>query len=250
MKIFPKLFIAFAASFLAVIALMIVTVDWSFREGFLKYIQETQVEQLELFASELEDYYGEVQTWEFIRANPRIADVLLNERRLFDQNIIVTSRETVPGKVYRRYRFSFSAPSTENLIKERNLQRFRAFIPKLLLSQNAEGMNRGRLTLLDENRKVVSGIMDLPKNSLEVPIEYQDKTVGTLILVPNPDFSKQIDLQFAEAQQSSLYISALDALFVADSSTKCLKPSVDYFFFCLSLIARLLQHVHKLIVPV
>ena len=170
MKIFPKLFIAFAASFLAVIALMIVTVDWSFREGFLKYIQETQVEQLELFASELEDYYGEVQTWEFIRANPRIADVLLNERRLFDQNIIVTSRETVPGKVYSRYRFSFSAPSTENLIKERNLQRFRAFIPKLLLSQNAEGMNRGRLTLLDENREVVSGMLDLPKNSLEVPI--------------------------------------------------------------------------------
>ncbi len=179
MKIFPKLFIAFAASFLAVIALMIATVDWSFREGFLKYIQETQVEQLELFASELEDYYGEVQTWEFIRANPRIADVLLNERRLFDQNIIVTSRETGPGKVYRRYRFSFSAPSTENAIKERNLQRFRAFIPRLLLSQNAEGMNRGRLTLLDENREVVSGIMDLPKNSLEVPIEYQDKTVGT-----------------------------------------------------------------------
>ena len=100
MKIFPKLFIAFAASFLAVIALMIVTVDWSFREGFLKYIQETQVEQLELFASELEDYYGEVQTWEFIRANPRIADVLLNERRLFDQNIIVTSRETGPCLLY------------------------------------------------------------------------------------------------------------------------------------------------------
>jgi len=215
MKIFPKLFIAFAASFLAVIALMIVTVDWSFREGFLKYIQETQVEQLELFASELEDYYGEVQTWEFIRANPRIADVLLNERRLFDQNIIVTSRETGPGKVYRRYRFSFSAPSTENAIKERNLQRFRAFIPRLLLSQNTEGMNRGRLTLLDENREVVSGIMDLPENSLEVPIEYRDKTVGTLVLVPNPDFSKQIDLQFAEAQQSSLYISALVALFVS-----------------------------------
>jgi len=215
MKIFPKLFIAFAASFLAVIALMIVTVDWSFREGFLKYIQETQVEQLELFASELEDYYGEVQTWEFIRANPRIADVLLNERRLFDQNIIVTSRETGPGKVYRRYRFSFSAPSTENAIKERNLQRFRAFIPRLLLSQNTEGMNRGRLTLLDENRKVVSGIMDFPKNSLEVPIEYRDRIVGTLVLVPNPDFSEQIDLQFAEAQQSSLYISALVALFVA-----------------------------------
>ena len=99
MKICPELFIAFAASFLAVIALMIVTVDWSFREGFLKYIQETQVEQLELFASELEDYYGEVQTWEFIRANPRIADVLLNERRLFDQTVSVTCMDTVTVKV-------------------------------------------------------------------------------------------------------------------------------------------------------
>jgi len=98
MKIFPKLFIAFAASFLAVIALMVVTLDWSFEQGFLKYIHESEVRELELFASELEDYYGEVQTWEFIRANPRIADVLLNERRLFDQNIIVTSRKPVLEK--------------------------------------------------------------------------------------------------------------------------------------------------------
>ena len=216
MKIFPKLFIAFATSFLAVIVLMIVMVDWGFREGFLKYIQETQVKQLELFASELEDYYGEVQTWEFIRANPRIADVLLNERRLFDQNIIVTSRETRPGKIYRRYRFSFSAPSSENVIEESYAQRLGArIIPRLFISNNAEGVNRGQLTLLDENGVVVLGIKDLPKNSLRVPIEYRDTTVGTLLLLPNPDLSEQLELQFAAAQQSSLYISALVALLVA-----------------------------------
>ena len=216
MKIFPKLFIAFATSFLAVIVLMIVMVDWGFREGFLKYIQETQVKQLELFASELEDYYGEVQTWEFIRANPRIADVLLNERRLFDQNIIVTSRETRPGKIYRRYRFSFSAPSSENIIEESYAQRLGArIIPRLFISNNAEGVNRGQLTLLDENGVVVLGIKDLPKNSLRVPIEYRDTTVGTLLLLPNPDLSEQLELQFAAAQQSSLYISALVALLVA-----------------------------------
>ena len=216
MKIFPKLFIAFAASFLAVIALMIVMVDWGFREGFLKYIQETQVKQLELFASELEDYYGEVQTWEFIRANPRIADVLLNERRLFDQNIIVTSRETRPGKIYKRYRFSFSAPSNENVIAESYTQRIKArIIPRLFISDNTEGVNRGRLTLLDENSEVVLGIKNLPQNSLRVPIEYRDITVGTLLLLPNPDLSEQLELQFAAAQQSSLYISALVALFVA-----------------------------------
>ena len=216
MKIFPKLFIAFATSFLAVIVLMIVMVDWGFREGFLKYIQETQVKQLELFASELEDYYGEVQTWEFIRANPRIADVLLNERRLFDQNIIVTSRETRPGKIYRRYRFSFSTPSSENVIEESYAQRLGArIIPRLFISNNAEGVNRGQLTLLDENGVVVLGIKDLPKNSLRVPIEYRDTTVGTLLLLPNPDLSEQLELQFAAAQQSSLYISALVALLVA-----------------------------------
>jgi two-component system sensor histidine kinase BaeS len=50
---------------------------------------------------------------------------------------------------------------------------------------------------------------------LRVPIEYRDITVGTLLLLPNPDLSEQLELQFAAAQQSSLYISALVALFVA-----------------------------------
>jgi len=216
MKIFPKLFIAFAASFLAVIALMVVTLDWSFEQGFLKYIHESEVKELELFASELEDYYGEVQTWEFIRVNPRIADVLLNERRLFDQNIIVTSRETGPGKIYRRYRFSFSPPPRDNKLNQRNFQRFgEGITSRLGISELRQGINQGRLTLLDENGEVVLGIKDLPKNTIRVLIEHRDKEVGTLVLLPNPDLSEQIDLQFAEAQQSTLYISALVALLVA-----------------------------------
>jgi two-component system sensor histidine kinase BaeS len=216
MKIFPKLFIAFAASFLAVIALMVVTLDWSFEQGFLKYIHESEVKELELFASELEDYYGEVQTWEFIRVNPRIADVLLNERRLFDQNIIVTARETGPGKIYRRYRFSFSPPSRDNKLNQRNFQRFgEGITSRLGISELRQGINQGRLTLLDENGEVVLGIKDLPKNTMKVTIKHRDKEVGTLVLLPNPDLSEQIDLQFAEAQQSTLYISALVALFVA-----------------------------------
>ena len=158
---------------------MVVTLDWSFEQGFLKYIHESEVKELELFASELEDYYGEVQTWEFIRVNPRIADVLLNERRLFDQNIIVTARETGPGKIYRRYRFSFSPPSRDNKLNQRNFQRFgEGITSRLGISELRQGINQGRLTLLDENGEVVLGIKDLPKNTMKVTIKHRDKEVG------------------------------------------------------------------------
>ena len=36
----------------------------------------------------------------------------------------------------------------ENAAKERNLQRFRAIIPRILFSQNTEGVNRGTTNLI------------------------------------------------------------------------------------------------------
>ncbi len=80
MKIFPKLFIGFSASFLVVIALLVGFLQWNFKTEFLNYIQASEINQLSQFAGDLEDYYAEVQTWEFIRSNPRIANVLLNEK--------------------------------------------------------------------------------------------------------------------------------------------------------------------------
>ena len=66
MKIFPKLFLASSMSFLVVIGLMLFVIQWRFEQDLTRYINNIENNQLEVFASELEEYYAEVQTWDFL----------------------------------------------------------------------------------------------------------------------------------------------------------------------------------------
>ncbi len=77
MKIFPKLFLSFSMSFLVVIGLILFVVQWRFQQDLTRYINNIETNQLEIFASELEEYYAEVQTWDFLQSNPRIAELIL-----------------------------------------------------------------------------------------------------------------------------------------------------------------------------
>ena len=89
MKIFPKLFLASSMSFLVVIALVFIFIDQRFEEELFKYVNRIETAQLENFASEIEDYYAEVQTWDFLKENPRMADLILRQRRSFDEYVII-----------------------------------------------------------------------------------------------------------------------------------------------------------------
>ena len=194
MKIFPKLFIGFSASFLVVIALLVGFLQWNFKTEFLNYIQASEINQLSQFAGDLEDYYAEVQTWEFIRSNPRIANVLLNEKRWIENNIIMTSGNTSRGREFTRYRFTFGQPK-----KNKNLL-------------------RGRLSLYDAKDQLLIGFKTKEVNQRAirtVPIYFESNQVGTLALLAPPGLIERIDMQFAEAQQSTLYGAAFIALIFA-----------------------------------
>ena len=104
MKIFPKLFITFSASFIVVIAMMIGFISWNISERFSGYVRQLETETLEVYATVFEDYYGEVRTWRFIKSDPRIANIILNPRGRFDENII-TSRENESFGYEKKYRF-------------------------------------------------------------------------------------------------------------------------------------------------
>ena len=186
MKIFPKLFLASSMSFLVVIGLMLFVIQWRFEQDLTRYINNIETNQLEVFASELEEYYAEVQTWDFLESNPRIAELILRQSRSFDQNIIIVPRAM---RERRRFRFSFDEPNDTRAM--------------------------GRLILLNQEKEVIIGTKELPENLIQIPINFEEEVVGTLALLPSNKLFESIDLQFADAQRQALYLSGFVALLIA-----------------------------------
>ena len=186
MKIFPKLFLASSMSFLVVIGLMLFVIQWRFEQDLTRYINNIETNQLEIFASELEEYYAEVQTWDFLESNPRIAELILRQSRSFDQNIIIVPRAM---RERRRFRFSFDEPNDTRAM--------------------------GRLILLNQEKEVIIGTKELPENLIQIPINFEEEVVGTLALLPSNKLFESIDLQFADAQRQALYLSGFVALLIA-----------------------------------
>jgi two-component system sensor histidine kinase BaeS len=202
MKIFPKLFITFSASFIVVIAMMIGFISWNISERFSGYVRQLEMETLEVYATVFEDYYGEVRTWRFIKSDPRIANIILNPRGRFDENVI-TSRAIEPFGYEKEYRFYFDGIEKKQNSRKKNTKKIK---PNML---------PGRLILLDKNNEVIVGIKDFPENSINAPINYKNKQIGTLTLIPARFLSKEEDLRFQEATRSTLYSVGAIALVIA-----------------------------------
>ena len=101
---------------------------YTFERDLFRFVTRIETAQLQTFASEIEDYFAEVQTWDFLRENPRMADLILRQRRSFDENLII-----LPNVLNERRRFRFS------------------------FNKNQDIERPGRLYLLDENLEVVIG---------------------------------------------------------------------------------------------
>ena len=147
-----------------------------------------------------EYYYAEVQTWDFLKENPRMADLILRQRRSFDENLII-----LPNVINenRRFRFSFNT--------NRDIER------------------PGRLYLLDESLDVVIGdksVMNQMLASEEIDkvlkerfilsaINHEGKQVGTLALLISERLYEAIDLAFARSNNQTLRFSAIAGLLFA-----------------------------------
>ena len=105
MKIFPKFFLSYWLSFCAVTLLIFAVGTYTFERDLFRFVTRIETAQLQTFASEIEYYYAEVQTWDFLKENPRMADLILRQRRSFDENLII-----LPNVINenRRFRFSFN----------------------------------------------------------------------------------------------------------------------------------------------
>ena len=173
---------------------------YTFERDLFRFVTRIETAQLKTFASEIEYYYAEVQTWDFLRENPRMAELILSQRRSFDENLII-----LPNVVNetRRFRFSFN--------------------------NNRDIKRPGRLYLLDENLDVVIGNKSVVNEMLGnkdmqtilnerfilSPINYEDKQVGTLALLISERLYEAIDIAFARSNNQTLRFSAIAGLLFA-----------------------------------
>lgn len=200
MKIFPKFFLSYWLSFCAVTLLIFAVGTYTFERDLFRFVTRIETAQLQTFASEIEYYYAEVQTWDFLKENPRMADLILRQRRSFDENLII-----LPNVINenRRFRFSFNT--------NRDIER------------------PGRLYLLDESLDVVIGdksVMNQMLASEEIDkvlkerfilsaINHEGKQVGTLALLISERLYEAIDLAFARSNNQTLRFSAIAGLLFA-----------------------------------
>ena len=83
---------------------------YTFERDLFRFVTRIETAQLQTFASEIEDYFAEVQTWDFLRENPRMADLILRQRRSFDENLII-----LPNVLNERRRFRFSFNKNQDI---------------------------------------------------------------------------------------------------------------------------------------
>tara|TARA_E500000331_G_scaffold147517_1_gene143637 strand:- start:4103 stop:5497 length:1395 start_codon:yes stop_codon:yes gene_type:complete len=173
---------------------------YTFERDLFRFVTRIETAQLQTFASEIEDYFAEVQTWDFLRENPRMADLILRQRRSFDENLII-----LPNVLNERRRFRFS------------------------FNKNQDIERPGRLYLLDENLEVVIGnetILEkisasdaidtvLKEQFILSPINFENEQVGTLALLISERLYEEIDLAFARSNNQTLRFSAIAGLLFA-----------------------------------
>ena len=200
MKIFPKFFLSYWLSFCAVTLMIFAVGTYTFERDLFRFVTRIETAQLQTFASEIEDYYAEVQTWDFLREDPRMADLILRQRRSFDENLII-----LPNVVNERRRFRFS------------------------FNKNQDIERPGRLYLLDENLEIVIGNKDIideisANDPLEMvlndrfilsPINFENEQIGTLALIISERLYEEIDLAFARSNNQTLRFSAIAGLLFA-----------------------------------
>ena len=200
MKIFPKFFLSYWLSFCAVTLMIFAVGTYTFERDLFRFVTRIETAQLQTFASEIEDYFAEVQTWDFLRENPRMADLILRQRRSFDENLII-----LPNVLNERRRFRFS------------------------FNKNQDIERPGRLYLLHENLEVVIGnetILEkisasdaidtvLKEQFILSSINFENEQVGTLALLISERLYEEIDLAFARSNNQTLRFSAIAGLLFA-----------------------------------
>jgi two-component system sensor histidine kinase BaeS len=218
LPIFAKLFIALLLSLALMIAAMIGTADWLFRQGFTEYLQQVEANRLGFLISNLETAYQQQGSWAFLQDNER-------QWRSFLQNL---SGKEEPNRPDNRP----SRPDDTGFVPEEYPPppEHGSFVPADHPPFNfpppprpPDALQLGkRLRLLNANRDYVVGARFEEKPIIR-ELKLDKQLIGWLEIRPNEILTDELANTFLQQQKQAKYLisglafvlSILVALFLA-----------------------------------
>jgi two-component system sensor histidine kinase BaeS len=185
LRLWHRLFLAFAA--LSVLALLAFA-GWQqrvFHEGFLAYLDQAALDQVQPATTRLATAYREHGNWDFLRGDPRRFDAL------------------VDGRAFRADEPPPHAPARGDAPPH---------------PPPPPGPRPHHVTLLDANGERVTGDPRIEANAHALPIALDGKDIGSLRVQRLPRISGLQDIAFAQAQARSALVALLAVLVGASAA--------------------------------
>lgn len=204
LKLWQRLFIAFATLSVLALAGLAAWQQQSFRRGFLGYLDDVALERLQPASVRLANAYAEQGNWNFLRDRPDRFGELVDDRRGRARELF---RDDGPGRPPPRDDAPPPPPPDDDRPPpgERGRPHPPHGPPDLM----------PRLALVDAGGERVVGRRDVPPDAPSVAIEAEGRRIGTLRLAPQPEISDATDIAFARAQLRNVLIAAVAALALA-----------------------------------
>ena len=189
MGIQSKLFVAFFSCSLAIVAAMYGFMQWSGDQGLLVYLNKRDLARQEQMAMVLSSYYAKESSWDFIKNNHQLWRELNQSLELLDMPEYMGEdfdrahppRRPPPGRDASR------KPPFDGPFSGRPPPR-----PK--------GDVLTRIMLLDDNKRVIFGMLKPGRHYAYVPIKGEDRIVGWLTAPPYEKITDDFSLSFVETQ--------------------------------------------------
>ncbi|RII27179.1 MAG: two-component sensor histidine kinase [Geobacter sp.] len=188
-----RLFLAIlAAAFLSVVSMFLI-MQWNIDRGFRRYVESLEQTRLTRLAEQLEERYATQESWDFLKNTPDAW------RRI----LVASIPDDEPGTPDRPRRGDTNASP----------QKGRDSRPPL-----PPHLRRGfvmRVFLLDADKQPLVGPTDIPVNTVTRALQYQNRVVGYLGLLPRKQLSDEHQVRFLKEQKFALALVAGMVVLVA-----------------------------------
>lgn len=187
-----KLFLTILFSCALVAIAVAAGMRYSFNQGFLGYLNQQELQRIEVLAPNLAQAYQEEGSWDFLRDNPRAWFGLLRGQA----HRPLPEGERGQSSSRRHDRAGGRPP------------------PPALPESDLTGLQL-RISLLDREKQRIVGNLHSRSNAIIRPVTVDGITVGWLALVPFQQVSTGAALRFQEQQLKTSWIVAGLALMLA-----------------------------------
>ncbi len=201
-RVWHKLFLAFFATSLLLVAMTLLLTRYSFNRGFVDYLNTLDTNRSQAMIQALQQHHLTDPGWIKLAGNGRFWGDMLKQH-WHDAQTLPPVRRSQRNTDSRQ----MSAP--------RRLKGGNRPPPPPHLDQ--EGRRGSNITLLDQNGEFVIGARGKRKYRLEIPIIENEQTIGTLLITRSRELAEtnsDADNRFINQQQESLrWIALLATLF-------------------------------------